>query len=355
MAGMSQAKTNAHAGAKPATKSATPRKANRDEADLVEVEPVGRRSARLRLRAAWMYYVEEMTQNAIAEALGIGRVTVVRLLSDARALHEVKISLSREVAELPRLERALERTFGLGEAIVAPLSTADADPTAPIGAATGQFISDFVKPGMKLGVGWGRTLLRALSFIDERPTPDLSVVSLLGGITKAKQYNPAEFAWQFSRLFQADCYLLPAPALVDSVETKQALIERCGLSDVFGFARTLDAVVLSVGGVAPTSTAYRFGYFSENDRASLIEHGAVGDMIYFFFDAEGRIVDHPVNSRVMAVPIDFIKDTPTRILTSGGPEKVEAILGALKLLKPTVFITDEVTAAAMLKAVGEGA
>jgi DNA-binding transcriptional regulator LsrR (DeoR family) len=98
---------------------------------------VGRRSARLRLRAAWMYYVEEMTQNAVADALGIGRVTVVRLLSDARALHEVKITLRRDIAELAGLEMALQRRFGLTEAIVAPLSSADADPTAAIGAVTG--------------------------------------------------------------------------------------------------------------------------------------------------------------------------------------------------------------------------
>src|SRR5580700_11190140 len=95
----------------------------------------GRRSARLRLRAAWMYYVEEMTQSAIADALGVGRVTVVRLLNDARALHEVRVSVSRNLAELPGLEFALQKAFGLKEAVVAPLSTANADPSVPIGAA----------------------------------------------------------------------------------------------------------------------------------------------------------------------------------------------------------------------------
>src|SRR5260370_5409466 len=83
--------------------------AEQDVSDL----GAGRRSARLRLRAAWMYYVEEMTQNAIAETLGIGRVTVVRLLSDARALHEVRVSVSRNVAQLLRLEFELQRAFGL--------------------------------------------------------------------------------------------------------------------------------------------------------------------------------------------------------------------------------------------------
>jgi len=314
--------------------------------------PVGRRSDRLRLRAAWMYHVEEMTQSAIADALGIGRVTVVRLLSDARNLHEVRITLSRAVSELTSLEMALERAFGIGEVIVAPVSSKDADPTRTIAAATGQFISDFLQPGMKIGVGWGKTLLQSLAFISDRQIPDISVVSLLGGIVKAKQYNPTEFAWQFSRLLQSECFLLPAPALVDSVETKHALIERCGLSEIFEVGRSLDAVLLSVGGMNPDATAYRFGYFSEQDRLELIKEGAVGDLLYFFYGLDGRLVDHPVNERVMAIPIESLAGAPNRILTSGGPSKIDAIIGAIRMVKPTVFITDEVTAASVLSAVG---
>jgi DNA-binding transcriptional regulator LsrR (DeoR family) len=312
----------------------------------------GRRSDRLRLRAAWMYHVEEMTQSAIADALGIGRVTVVRLLSDARSLHEVRISLSRAVSELTALEMALERAFGIGEVVVAPLSAKEADPTRPIAAATGQFISECLEPGMKIGVGWGRTLLQSLGFISDRQIPDISIVSLLGGIVKAKQYNPSEFAWQFSRLLQAECLLLPAPALVDSIETKRTLIEKCGLSEVFDVGRSLDLVLVSVGGMTPDATAYRFGYFSEQDRLSLIRNGAVGDLLYSFYGRDGRLVDHPINERVMAIPIESLVSAPTRILTSGGPDKIEAIIGAVRMVKPTVFITDEVMAAAILKAVG---
>jgi len=314
--------------------------------------PIGRRSDRLRLRAAWMYHVEEMTQSAIAEALGIGRVTVVRLLSDARDRHEVRISLNRNVSELTALEMALERAFGIGEAVVAPLSSRDADPTKPIAAATGQFVSEFLQPGMKIGVGWGKTLHQALHFISDRQIPDISVVSLLGGIVKAKQYNPTEFAWQFSRLLQSECFLLPAPALVDSIETKRTLIERCGLSEIFDVARSLDTVLLSVGGMTADATAYRFGYFSDQDRLSLIKAGAVGDLLYYFYGIDGRLVDHPTNERVMAIPIESLAAAQNRILTSGGPNKVDAIIGGIRMVKPTVFITDEVTASAMLKADG---
>ena len=78
--------------------------------------------------------------------------------------------------------------------------------------------------------------------------------------------------------------------------------------------------------------------------------GAVGDVLYNFFDADGRLVDHPANERVMSVPVEQIARTPNRILTSGGPDKVATILGAIRLLAPTVLITDEVTAAALLAA-----
>jgi len=44
---------------------------------------------------------------------------------------------------------------------------------------------------MKVGVGWGKTLIAALAYIDEKPLPGLAVVSLLGGIAKVRQYNPS--------------------------------------------------------------------------------------------------------------------------------------------------------------------
>ncbi len=313
---------------------------------------LGRRSRRLRLRAAWMYHVEEMTQSAIAEVLGIGRITVVRLLSDAHAFHEVRISLSRDIAELTALEMALERAFGIGEAIVAPVSGPEGDPTVPIGAATGQYISEALRPGMKIGVGWGKTLISALPYIAEKPVAGLSVVSLLGGIAKAWQYNPTDFAWQFSRLLQADCFLIPAPAVVDSVETKRALIERCGLDEIFELGRSLDTVILSVGGMTTDTTSFRFGMFSEEERRSLLEAGAVGDLLYNFIDITGKPVDHPLNSRVMAMPLENIAATPDRVLTSGGAAKTDVLVAAIRLVRPTVLITDELTAAAALKAVG---
>lgn len=306
--------------------------------------PSGDRTMRLRLRAAWMYYVERMTQNEIADALQIGRVTVVRLLADALARKEVKITIEGELADIVAIERQLEQQFGLVEAIVAPIAGSASDRTHVVSAAAGFFISELLRPGMRLGVGWGRTLIESLPFMPSRPLADFTVVSMLGGLIEARRFNPSEYAWQLAQSFGGECYLLSAPALVDSPQTRDALIKHCGLDRIYHLATTLDAAIFSVGSMLPNSTIYQSGYMEESERRSLVASGAVGDVLYHFYDRAGVLVDHPVNERVMSIPVDTLRAIPTRILASGGAEKTAAILGALKLVQPTIFITDAQTA-----------
>ncbi len=318
-----------------------------DELEASSAGSAGRRSPRLRQRVAWMYYIEEMTQSAIADALGIGRITVVRLLAEARSMHEVRITLSRDIADLSRLEIELQKRFGLPEAIVAPRSSPRADARSIVAAAAGPFISDILQPDMTIGLGWGRTLSRSLGFIRERQAPRLTVVSLLGGITRARAANPAEFAWEFSRVFMAECFLIAAPAIVDSAATKHALIEHCGLKEVFELSKRLDAVVVGVGSLSRPTTEF-YGVVPDRELDSLRAAGAVGEMLYNFFGADGRLVDHPLNERAMSIPISSVRQAPIRVLVAGGAEKAEAMIGAFQLLRPTVFITDELAAEALL-------
>lgn len=305
---------------------------------------------RLRIRAAWMYFIEQMTQNEIADILGVGRVTIVRMLAEARARNEVKIAIESDLAGYVELERALEREFGIQQVLVAPLSQPDADPIPPISATTGRLLSDIMKSGMTVGVGWGRTLFSTLSFINSKTLSDFKVISLLGGVGVARRSNPAEFAWRFAQVFQGDGYLIPTPAVVDSIETKTALIERCGLGGIFKLADSLDAVLLSVGDITSATTFYRGGFLSEKAREDLAAKGAVGDLLFHFFDRSGELVDHPVNSLAMSVDVDKIRRTPIRILASGGSEKTEALLGAMHLIAPTILITDEESARRVLEA-----
>ena len=307
------------------------------------------RIARNRMRIAWMYYVEGLTQGEIADALGIGRVTVIRNINEAIKQHEVRIWITGHVAECLELEKALKKAFDLAVGIVVPEPSTPTAISKTIGAAAGMYISEQLKESACIGVGWGVTLYDSLQTLTPGQWENIDVVSLLGGIVQARHFNPSEFAWQFSSLIGANCYLLAAPALVDSAKTRQALIERCGLNEVLGKSAKMDMALVSVGSMSSQSTAFRIGFLSEAERRSLLAKGAVGDLLYNFFDANGRLLKHSINERVMSMPIESLKSVPKRVMISGGQDKIEALRGGIKLLKANVLITNEGTAVSLLK------
>ncbi len=302
------------------------------------------RVARNRLRIAWMYYVEGLTQHEIADKLGIGRVTVVRNITEAIKQREVKIWIEGEIAECLSLERELKSAYNLIDAHVVPEPSDPGNIGKAIGMAAGMYTTDQLTDDFVLGVGWGQTLYQSLQSLSPRNLKGVEVVSLLGGIVEARRFNPAEFAWQFAKTVGADCYLLTAPAIVDSSETRDALFNRCGLSTVFDHAKNMQMALLSLANISPSSTSFQFSFFTEEDRASIAAAGAVGDMLLNFFNAEGKLVDHPVNSRVMSMPVKALLTVPKRVIAAGGNHKIEAILGGMKFVKCNVLITNEATA-----------
>lgn len=301
-----------------------------------------------RVRAAWLYYIEGKNQKETADVLGVSRLQVTRLLAEARRRGEVNIQINSNLNSVVECQRALEKRFGINKVIIAPRTDIDTDASKAVALSAGKFISEYVQSNMTIGVGWGRTLHAALPHIRGRELENVRIISLLGGIAQAKRFNPAEFAWQFAERFNGEGYLVTAPALVDSPETKHALLERCGINQIFDFADSLDVAFVSAGGISGITTSYRLGHLSEAERKSLIEAGAVGDLLYNFLDVDGNTVDHEVNERSISIQIDRLKKAHDLVLISGGEEKVDIIFGCLKRLTPTVFITDEMTAQSIL-------
>src|ERR1700761_637569 len=69
---------------------------------------------------AWLYYVDGLTQNEIADTLSVSRATIVKLLQDARERGAVTIRINPEAAERTRMSRALSQKYGLAAAYVIP-------------------------------------------------------------------------------------------------------------------------------------------------------------------------------------------------------------------------------------------
>ncbi|TQI74524.1 transcriptional regulator [Bosea sp. AK1] len=315
--------------------------------------------AEAKVRAAWLYYVEGLTQEQIAEALGLSRIKVIRMLAAARSEGLVKIRIDARSARQAGLERGLVTAFGLKEAVVVPAARDAASVSALVGYAAGLWLSDKLTDNMSLAVGWGQTLHLALRGMQPRQVEAMSVVSLLGGLTHSRSINPSAVARRVADMFGADCFQLTAPVFVSNAEIRDALWREPTLRDLLDRARAADVALVSVGDLVPDSTLFREGLLPQSDLAGLKKAGAVGDLVCHFIDAEGELVDHPVNRRIMAVSPADLRGIGLVAIAAGGAHKEHAIRAALRASAAKVLITDEGAAEALLaggaKQAAEGA
>jgi DNA-binding transcriptional regulator LsrR (DeoR family) len=303
----------------------------------------------LRVRAAWLYYVEGMTQEQIARFMEISRAKVIRLLAAARDSGIVRIRIEGRASEQIALERQLLAKFGLADAIVVPAPADEAEIATVVGHAAGTYLNDQVRDGMTLGVGWGVTLHMSLKALGGRPCQQLSVVSLLGGMTHSRAVNPSAVARRIADAFGADCYQLTAPVVVADESVRTALWSEPGLRELLERARRVDLALVSVGDVSEEATLFREGLLPDTVLSTLRKAGAVGDVLCHFIDAEGKIVDHPVNRRVVAVDLEDLRRVPRIVVAAGGRRKVAAIRAALRATGAGVLITEEVAARGLLE------
>lgn len=306
------------------------------------------RDEQLATRAAWLYFVAGLTQAQIGKKLGINRIRVNRLLAQAREQGMVQIRITGRLADCIELENRITERFKIAQAIIVPTPPDAAQVRHLIGAAAGGALAERLKDGMSVGVGWGRTLRLSLRSVPRRPLRRVSVVSLMGGLTRGAAVNPHETASHLADLIDAQCYYIAAPALTDSEATRDLLAQQPMIKDVFERLRKVDLVLVSAGGLAPDSTIHQVDLITEADARSLKRAGAVGDLCAHWLDVEGRLVDHPLNKRAVALsPID-LKSVPCVIVASGGADKIEVLHGALKGGMVDILITDEATASGVL-------
>lgn len=307
------------------------------------------REEQLITRAAWLSYVVGLTQAQIAKRLGLNRIRVNRMLAQARDQGVVQIRINSKLTDCVALEERLRERFGLSDATVVPTPT---DPTLipnAIAVAAGAVLSEAIGDGMSIGMGWGRTLRLSLRSVTIRPVRRLSVVSLLGGLTRGSALNTFETASRLADLYDAECYYIAAPVFTDTEEMRDILLRQSVLEDAFHHARHVDVAFVSVGSLGPHCTMSRLGLIGEAEMASLAAAGAVGDLCAHWIDANGKVVDHPLNRRVIALSPEDLRPIPKVILASGGRDKIPALRATLKLGIVDAIVTDEQSAAAVLE------
>jgi DNA-binding transcriptional regulator LsrR (DeoR family) len=300
------------------------------------------------VRAAWLYYVEDLTQAQIARLMHVTRARIIALLAGARDSGLVRVHIEVSASGQVALQQALVARFRLRDAVVVPSASRAAQVGALVGHAAGRFLSERLRDGMTIGIGWGATLHMALKAVEPRAHERLAVVSLLGGTTHSRAMTPPAVARRLADMLRAECYQLTAPLVVADEANRAALWAEPALRDLRERARRVDLALVSVGDVSGDATLFASDVLPRSAVRELAAAGAVGDVLCRFVDAQGRAVDHAVNRRTMAIDPADLAQVPEVVIASGGRAKAAALRAALSALHASTLITDEAAAAALL-------
>ncbi|MBA3448269.1 MAG: sugar-binding transcriptional regulator [Pseudaminobacter sp.] len=305
-------------------------------------------SSDLNVKTAWLYYVEGFTQEQIAEKLNVSRVKVMRTLAACAAEGVAVTMINASTAGQVALERALEKRWNLDAAIVVPTPSDEEHLEKAIGHAIALYLGEQMRDGMTLAIGGGATLHASLGFLARRQMTAACVVALVGSLPHSQWVNPSIVAAKVSDLFEAECYQITAPVTVRDASLRDLLWAEPALQEVRRRAADADIALLTVGDMSPNATIFRHGIVPPSLIASLKAKGAVANMLCYFVGPDGRLVEHEVNKRVMAIDLEIVGAVPNVVLAAGGKRKIAAILAALRAVSANVLITDSETAAALL-------
>jgi DNA-binding transcriptional regulator LsrR (DeoR family) len=302
----------------------------------------------LEARVAWLYFMEGMTQADIAQKLGMTRLRVNRMLVEARTSGLVSIALNSRFTTCVELEQLLIREFDLKGAVIIP--TPDDPDLVPVllGQAAGEYLSNFLETNhvKGLGLGWGATLRETIRNTRPGRYPDLCINSMMGGLTHGLELNTFETASSLANRLNAECQYLAAPIYAGSPQSRDIILAQDVFREAFERISANDVALLSIGDLSLRSLLIRYGVPRDVSTDELAELGAVGDILGQFYNADGRLLDHPLNLRAIALPLSELSRIPTVVLASGGQNKIPAIAAALRARFGSVIICDEDTARA---------
>ena len=305
-------------------------------------------SKSLLIKVAEYYYNEDLNQQQIAKRLNISRVKVSRLLTEARNKGIVKIEIVYPKDNCIELERQLEEKYHLEEVVIISSSSNSPDSIhMEVTNTAAQFIEEKVNPKDIIGIAWGRTLKRVSDRIGE-VNKEVEIVQLLGNIGSS-EYSGDVIVRNIAKSFQGSIYLLPAPAIVDNIEIKEAIKSDGHISSILEMQKQCSLAIVGIGQVSEKSTLVMSNYLKEEDLKRLKSDGAVGEVVGRFVDENGQICKTSVNDRVLGIEIDSLKEIPCVVAIASGEEKGKSIKAVLKTGSIDVLITDENTAQNILK------
>ena len=251
---------------------------------------------RLIYKVCSLYYEDDMRQQEVSDYLGISRATVSRMLQKGKESGIVRVEVINPVQfSYNKLEKALERKYGLKEVIVVESSALDTktESVSRMYERAALYLSQFFKDGDWIGVTMGHTLHNIVktnrAFEKDKKLMFVPIVGGIGQSTIDKvDVQSNRIAQEFSRKFGGTYTQFLSPAVFSEQKAMEYFLKEKSISYIFDDFQKLDTLIMGIGiPQRVESTLVRAGYITGENLEKFARDGMAGDIALHFFDEDG--------------------------------------------------------------------
>jgi len=297
------------------------------------------------------YFIEELTQQEIADKFNISRSNVSKYLKIARDENIVEIKINDTSSSGVKYQDELKKRFKLSGVIIVSSETDSELTKEKIGREAADFLPSLIKDNMKIGLTIGTTVFNVVKHlkVSDRQQ-NLEVVELIGGRGFLDMsIEGIDIALTLAKKLKATARILQAPFIVKNEKLAALLKEEPEVSSVLRIAEDSDLALFGIGSIHYEDTAYyQKGLLTESELQSYVKQGAAGMLCGRILKEDGSPFKSEIDRRVIGMELPKLKNIPIKVCVAAGLKKVHGIIGALRGSYIDYLITDENTAIQIL-------
>lgn len=301
-----------------------------------------------------LYYEKNKSQNEIAKELGISRSYVSQLITYAKEIGLVTISINIDEYNLRIIKKEIDFKckFPNLKQVYIMSSETDEFTQDNIGKFAAPYVTDLINQSEVVGINLGISVEKTIGELESERffnSNNKKVVQIMGGFSNSNVISgahPNELVNKLGEVLNCESYFLNCPAFVEQTTLRRDLLNEKTIKNVVDMWDEIDLTIMGIGIMDKRSKLYNL--FNGNMLKEIKDNDVSCELNINFFKKNGDYVPLMDDNKI-SISYEILKKIKKKVVICYGAHKSEAILSALKGNMIDVLITDSITINAIEK------
>ena len=312
------------------------------------------------LRAAQMYYYQNLPMKRIAAELRVSHSTISRLLTWARNEGLIEIRINDVRRRSSPLEEVIKLHFKLQAVKVVPVAEVVGESVWQdrVARVAANYLNQFMEPNIVLGVAVGQMVNHIAACLTPKSLVNCHIVQLNGGeyISGPGREHTSNLIARIASNYEAMAHLFSVPAFFDYPETKEILWKESSIRRILNWQNKSDVILFSPETVEQNEWSAEL--LARNELTNPIsqeisQSEAVGVIANTFIRSNGSFNNIELNQQACGPDLSLFQSAGRVICAVSGLKKLDSLKGTLNGRYLTDLIIDEPTARRLVESFSE--